>query len=406
MIGKSFRRAKAVEDVETKGFDAFDMRLGDIMRGERATMGKSLLDVQRELKIKAAYIAAIENADPSAFDTPGFIAGYVRSYARYLQMDPDVAFETFCRESGFSTAHGMSAAASSAKPARFDAQRSPVGKDIFSASATPFIPRGDAMFSGIEPGAVGSLLVLVALIGGIGYGGWAVLQEVQKVRLAPVDQTPVVLSDLDPLAGAAQVADAGEASPDIAAPTPEALDRLYRPQALDVPVLVARDAPISTLLPGSSGTLDMTGVDHGLRQALADTGPAIDQPDETTTLTASAIQVSEGPVPEVQIVAVRPAWVRVRTADNSIIYEGIMNAGDTFALPPTEEPATLRVGESGAVYFAVNGQHYGPAGANGTVTSNLALSAVNLTEKYALADLEADGDLRAVVNVAEAVVSE
>jgi septal ring factor EnvC (AmiA/AmiB activator) len=73
------------------------------MRGERATMGKSLLDVQRELKIKAAYIAAIENADPSAFDTPGFIAGYVRSYARYLNMDPDWAFETFCRESGFST---------------------------------------------------------------------------------------------------------------------------------------------------------------------------------------------------------------------------------------------------------------------------------------------------------------
>ena len=406
MIGKSFRRAKAVEDVETKGFDAFDMRLGDIMRGERATMGKSLLDVQRELKIKAAYIAAIENADPSAFDTPGFIAGYVRSYARYLQMDPDVAFETFCRESGFSTAHGMSAAASSAKPARFQAQRTPVGKDIFSGSATPFIPRGDAMFSGIEPGAVGSLLVLVALIGGIGYGGWAVLQEVQKVRLAPVDQTPVVLSDLDPLAGAAQVVDAGDAAPGVTTPSTEALDRLYRPQALDVPVLVARDAPISTLLPGSSGALDMTGVDHGLRQALAEPVPAADQPEQDATVVASAIQVSEGPVPEVQIVAVRPAWVRVRTADNSIIYEGIMNAGDTFALPPTEEPATLRVGESGAVYFAVNGQHYGPAGANGTVTSNLALSAANLTEKYALADLDADGDLRAVVNVAEAVVPE
>lgn len=404
MIGKSFRRVKAAENVEAKGFDDFDMRLGDVMRGERATMGKSLLDVQRELKIKAAYIAAIENADPSAFDTPGFIAGYVRSYARYLQMDPDVAFDTFCRESGFITAHGMSAAASSAKPARFDPQRSPVGKDIFSASATPFIPRGEAIFSGIEPGAVGSLLVLVALIGGIGYGGWSVLQEVQKVRLAPVDQTPVVLSDLDPLAGAAQIVDAGDASPDFAAPSPEALDRLYRPQALDVPVLVARDAPISTLLPGTSGTLDMTGVDYVLRQAL------LDAPDTTTgsdnISVPSAIQVSEGPVPEVQIVAVRPAWVRVRTADNSVIFEGIMNAGDTFALPATEEPATLRVGESGAVYFAVNGQHYGPAGANGTVTSNLALSAANLTEKFALADLNADGDLRAVVNVAEAVVSE
>ncbi len=407
MIVKSFRRAKAAEKVEeTKGFDAFDMRLGDMMRGERATLGKSLLDVQRELKIKAAYIAAIENADPSAFDTPGFIAGYVRSYARYLQMDPDWAFETFCRESGFTTAHGMSAAASSAKPARFDANRSPVGKDIFSASGTPFVPSGDRMFSGIEPGAVGSVLVLVALIGGLGYGGWSVLQEVQKVRLAPVDQTPVVLSDLDPLAGASMMADAGEAAPDFAAPTPEALDRLYRPQALDVPVLVARDAPISTLMPGTSGTLGLSAVDHALRQAVADATTTVAPESLPGALVAPAIQVSEGPVPEVQLVAVRPAWVRVRAADNSVIFEGIMNAGDTFALPATEEPATLRVGESGAVYFAVNGQHYGPAGPNGQVTSNLALSAANLTQAYALANINSDGDLRAIVNVAEAVVAE
>ncbi|MEP4640309.1 MAG: helix-turn-helix domain-containing protein, partial [Yoonia sp.] len=71
MIVKGFRRNRVQQEAESTGFDAFDLRLGDLMRGERATMGKSLLDVQRELKIKAAYIAAIENADPTAFDTPG-----------------------------------------------------------------------------------------------------------------------------------------------------------------------------------------------------------------------------------------------------------------------------------------------------------------------------------------------
>ncbi|SEM48555.1 Helix-turn-helix domain-containing protein [Loktanella fryxellensis] len=412
MIVKSFRRAKAAEDTETKGFDAFDMRLGDMMRGERATMGKSLLDVQRELKIKAAYIAAIENADPAAFDTPGFIAGYVRSYARYLQMDPDVAFETFCRESGFSTAHGMSAAASSTRAPRADVPQAGLGKDIFSASATPFVPRGERLFSGIEPGAIGSILVLVALIGGLGYGGWSVLQEVQKVRLAPVDQTPVVLSNLDPLAGGgmAQMADAAQQTgPGYTPPTPEALDRLYRPQALDVPVLVARDAPISTLMADAPSALGLAGVDSGLAQAVEDAviaaqGLVIDTPGADGTVAPGTIRVSEGPVPEVQLVAVRPAWVRVRAADESVIFEGIMNAGDTFALPATEEPATLRVGESGAVYFAVNGQHYGPAGPSGQVTSNLALSADNLTTTYQVADLGRDGDLAAIVNVAEVAV--
>jgi hypothetical protein len=61
----------------------------------------------------------------------------------------------------------------------------------------------------------------------------------------------------------------------------------------------------------------------------------------------------------------------------------------------------LRVGESGAVYFAVNGAHYGPVGARGKVTSNLALSVENLTTNFVIADLMADSDLADVVRMAE-----
>lgn len=395
MIRSGFRRKQEQVVEETAGFDAFELRLGDLMRGERATMGKSLLDVQRELKIKAAYIAAIENADPTAFDTPGFIAGYVRSYARYLNMDPDWAFDTFCNESGFATAHGMSEQASGAKPKL----PAPVtyDRDIFARSATPFVPAGDAMFAGIEPRAIGSLAVLIALVGGLGFGGYTVLQEVQKVQLAPVENTPTVVADIDPLAGGnAPIAETGLVG--IAAfdaPSAEALDRLYRPEALDVPVMIARDGPISALDPRAGGTLAPTAEERpGLFAQAAvsvPSGPAA----------GGGVQVTEDPRPEVQLVAVRPAWVRVRAADGSVIYEAVMNAGDTFDVPQTQEPATLRIGESGAVYFAVNGAHYGPVGPNGSVTSNLALSVENLTETYAVADLTADSDLAEVVRVAE-----
>ena len=392
MIRRGFRRKKHEEVVETAGFDAFDLRLGDLMRGERATMGKSLLDVQRELKIKAAYIAAIENSDPTAFDTPGFIAGYVRSYARYLNMDPDWAFDTFCTESGFATAHGMSEQASGAKPikpATFE-------KDIFATPATPFVPAGDAMFSGVEPRAIGSFAVLIALIGGLGYGGYSVLQEVQKVQLAPVENTPTVVADIDPLAGGGLPAsDAGvDVVAGFEAPSTESLDRLYRPQALDAPVMVPRDGPIATLNPRANGALPQDGGSAFNQLALGDPS-AIAGPD---------IQVTAPARPGVQLVAVREAWVRVRSADGSVIFEAVMNAGDTFDVPQTEDPATLRIGESGAVYFAVNGAHYGPVGPRGQVTSNLALSVDNLTESYAVADLTADTDLAEVVRVAEVQV--
>ena len=395
MIGRRRTLDTNTEEADIRGFDAYDLRLGDLMRGERATLGKSLLDVERELRIRANYVAAIENADPSVFDTPGFIPGYVRSYARYLGMDPDRAFAAFCTESGFSIAHGMSEQASSRyRPAapRKEPKSRPAAGDSLSGIGTPFAPARESVLSRIEPGAIGSALVLVALIGAIGYGGWSVLRQVQQVRLSPVENTPLVLADLDPLDRAV---DTDAAPSGFEAPREDRLTRLYRPSPLEVPVMVARDAPISMLDPSKVGTLSpappKADRDSAIERALL---AAQQTTDDAPTVVPKVV---EGAPDKVQVVAVRPAWVRVRAADGSVIYEGIMNAGDTYEMPGTEEPPTIRVGESGAVYFAVNGEHYGPAGPRGAVTANLALAPNALTERYALADPDSDNDLMRVV---------
>ncbi|TNC50864.1 DUF4115 domain-containing protein [Rubellimicrobium rubrum] len=420
MIGRGYLRSKAVEAADSKGFDTFELRLGDLMRGERATLGKSLLDVQRELKIKAAYIAAIENADPSAFDTPGFIAGYVRSYARYLNMDPDWAFETFCRESGFNTVLGMSVVSSNPRPAREERVLSTgLGKDLFSGQSTPFLPSTPGMFSNIEPRAIGSVLVLVALLSGLGYGGYTVLREIQKVTLAPVDQPPTVVAEVGPLAEAAQ-SDADEFA-SIEVPSAEALDRLYRPEALDVPVLVPRDGPIASLDPATVGTLGPTAPQPTTTPgAVTATTPASGSPLAPAEAVADGVEqvlagvlaaapadpgavvVTTGPAPKVELVAVREAWVRVNGPDGSVLFEGILEPGDTFEVPATEEASKLRVGESGALYMAVNGVPYGPVGPAGQVSSNVALSADAITETYAQADLTAEQGLADYVAVASA----
>ena len=393
MIRRIFS-SKKVEAEAVSGFDSYDLRLGDVMRGERATLGKSLLDVQRELKIKASFIAAIENSDPNAFDSPSFIAGYVRSYARYLGLDPDWAFLEFCKESDYQTAHGMSSEASSA--ALTAAKASPrVKRDPLSDPNAAFVPQQETMFAHIEPGAIGSVLVLVALIGGIGYGGWAVLQEVQRVQFAPVEQSPTITASVDPLAASNDVIAAVDQTSGFTAPTPDALDRLYRPQALDVPVMVARDGPIAALNPQSFGTLAPDDALNGaeLRRVMS----GLETPELHEETDQPLIKVLNDGVPEVSIFAVNPAWVRVTSADGTVIFEKVLDAGEKFVLPKTEEPPTLRTGYAGTVYFAVNGKTYGPAGEGASVVSKVALGEAEIMEKFQLADLTTAPALAKVV---------
>ena len=242
------------------------------------------------------------------------------------------------------------------------------------------------------------------------------LSEVQRVQVVPVDQAPEVVADIDPLDGVTASTDETD-DPAVAAAR-DGFDRLYRPQALDVPVIVARDGPIGTLDPRGSGSFIGTGsgptpataipgvTDDSGSTAIASSESGADDAIDTAVLAALADPEkgdTPGPVvkaedvAEVVLFAVRPSWVRVRAADGTTLYEKIMDEGDRFVLPKTEEPATLRTGESGAIYFAVNGQPFGPAGQPGAVTGNLALSAGNLTENFEVADLSRDTALARVV---------
>ena len=113
--------------------------------------------------------------------------------------------------------------------------------------------------------------------------------------------------------------------------------------------------------------------------------------------TIAVPQVVEGPAPALRMVAAYPSWVRVRAADGKIIFEGIMNKGDSWEVPATEEPPTLRTGESGAIYFAMDGQYFGPVGDRGAVTSNLPLQRQALAELYEPALLKENSALATMV---------
>lgn len=366
--------------------DTLDVPLGDLMRGERATLGKSLLDVERELKIKASHIAAIENADLSVFATKGFVAGYVRSYARYLGMDPEWTFRRFSQEAGFYGVHGDSAMqAQKAKRVFGDAPRRVNPNDVMSTARVSFAPERESLLSRLEPGALGSAAVLIALVGVIGYGAWSVLTEIQRVQFVPVDEAPQTVATLDPVEAAGVMSLAATDLPDATTPrlpTVDPIDRLYRPQALDTPVLTPRDEAIATLDPDAVGEFAQP---PGLARPNA--------PEESFEL-AGVVQVTEAPTfDEVVLFAVRPSWIRVSSASGTVLFEGTLDAGESYTLPEGADLPTLRAGNSGSLYFAVNGVTLGPAGPGTSIARDVVLTADALSDNYVMADAASDPDL-------------
>ncbi|MCC5965929.1 MAG: DUF4115 domain-containing protein [Natronohydrobacter sp.] len=371
------------------------------MRGERATLGKSLLDVQRELHIRATYIAAIEAGDLSAFEAASFVAGYVRSYARYLGMDPDWSYAKFCAETGFAVTTELTRGGSGHKVIS-----QPVAARDFSQgllSRTKMAAEPDPFWQRLDPVAIGSVAVMIFLIVGVTFGGWTVLRELQRVNLAPADQSPEVMADLDPvLSGAAPRMSVVEepalrlpseaTTPQVAA---QGVVRNYRPEALDAPVVVSRDGPIAAINPRGSetGDNDVT-IRAAIDQALLEAEGQITTP-ETVRVT------QDGPA-MVEILAVRPSWIRVRAADGTTLFEKVLDAGERYTVPQSEAPATLRAGNSGSVYMIVDGQAFGPTAPGAQVVDQIALSPEAVTERFALADPDGDQALRDFIAVAQA----
>ena len=182
---------------KVNGFDSYILRLGEELRGERATLGKSLLQVQKDLKIKAAYISAIENCDLDAFPNKGFVAGYVRSYARYLNLNPEEVYERFCTESGFSSLD------SSRKFESTDKFKNKGLKDYsiethldWKPSYVGFQEYGNSMLSRSYLFFLPFLLAIF-IVFGISFGAWKVLIDIQKLKIVPADNLPIIMSEMN-----------------------------------------------------------------------------------------------------------------------------------------------------------------------------------------------------------------
>ena len=358
------------EKVELRGYDSYTVTLGDKLRGERATLGKTLDDIQKETRLRIEFLLGIENADINAFPAPSFIAGYVRSYASHLNLDPDECFNQFCKESGFI---GLQSEIDGKKRNKVIKPTKLLDEPILN----PQIQKkkiNNGILNNFSFSGLFSLTALLVLILGLGYGGVTVLNEVQKVNLSPINQSPSVQSISSTSIDENSFFDDVESNNTNIASN-SALEEFYRPTELVLPLMTPRDGPISAIDPAISGIYveDKNSVISEINQ-------------EDIIQVKKNPQVIKEDLPSVYVVAQKPAWVRIYEPNGNILFENILDTGQRYEVPQSAQTAMLRAGNSGSVYLMIDNNFYGPLGTATGVAKKVNLRAETILENYTLVE--------------------
>ncbi|HEX3369937.1 MAG TPA: RodZ domain-containing protein [Candidatus Cybelea sp.] len=77
--------------------DAGPENLGERFRAAREARGLLISDAAEQVRIRSVYLAAIEEENWKTIGAPVYIRGFLRTYARFLALDPEEAVATFNR---------------------------------------------------------------------------------------------------------------------------------------------------------------------------------------------------------------------------------------------------------------------------------------------------------------------
>jgi len=303
----------------------FLARIGAALREARIEAGQDLHDVAETLRIKPAYLQALESGDYAVFPGRAYAFGFLRAYADYLGFDgPEVLRRV---------------------KARLDAAEPPPVPEV----RRPFVERH-------RPTALAATVAVLLM--GAGYWGWYAFRAFGPELLAQVGEVPGEVARATDRLVEGQ---GGEDAP--AEPAP----RLHRLVAEDgAPKVVARLGPDDM----AAIVVAASTASRGAASATAAELPNTLVEEEQAR---SEAQPADLALPrQVVLRAERTTWVQLYTEDGSFTDTRTLEAGERLEVP--DRPGLrLWTGDGGAVRLVVDGRDLGPVGRAGQVVEGLAL---------------------------------
>ncbi len=321
--------------------------VGRYLRKMREALELSRAEVAAGLYLHEKMVAALEEDDQEALPGPVFVQGYLRKYARLLNIPEAPLLQAYNRQM---------------------VPRKHRRKEEGPLAGSPIRPEIRSNHTLVRLVTWGMALGLLALVAVWWQGdmGWPGEEPAEGQPAAVQQEAPLPSISGDPPAPA-------DPSAEVAASEfPGAVDPEPAPRMESGPVTTAQDQPPAETAPGEvaiaalpARPLELDQVLDGATETAPDTGnearseapPAGGSGSDSETPLAGDTEQAAGPANDIVITFSETCWTEIRGADGSYKLIGNMPKGARHRLGG-EPPYTFVLGNSAAVTLTINGQPF------------------------------------------------
>ena len=369
----------AASDIDATGSRSTRGTIGALLRETRQSYGGDIAQIAGILRIRAAYLSAIEEGRYEGLPAPVYALGFVRAYANHLGLDGDEAVRRFKQETvDFESPRGLSFP----------------------------VPLAERSIPG------GTMLLAALILAFCGYGLWYYVSTGERARPERVSPVPAELAKALPQPQAPVAPPAPAVTPASAAPA--ALDAsVTTGSPTNPPELAPTTAPIpptaTPATPSASTSVASSTPPTGTSfpppgVTILPHPPAVPAPAATPTnppvATATPATATPTPPPvsptasqphvygavdgpaRIILHALKDDWVQIRDGDK-VVTQRLLHQGDTLRVP--DMPGlTMTAGDGAGLSIEVDGRNVPPLGA--AVRHNVLLVPERLAAGTAVTD--------------------
>lgn len=374
--------------------DSAQRRIADDLQEARLARGLEVADAARALRIRAVYLAALEEGRFADLPGPTYVAGFLRAYGRFLALDGDELVRRYKDETG-----GVLATQQLNFPVPASEARHPTGFMIAAALIVALAVAGAWYVMEERRSDVVELVPEVP----------AEIVEAAEDALAATTGLDVMATEAEKALAADQPADIAVSEPadDVQAATQEAGDIVAENQ--DIPSVTvdetAAEAVEAEVVPEAAAEVEAEAGAEVVPETAAEPAPEVEAevvaeaaapesevaeaaaPEEAAAGDMAAseaeIMVANGYVPRVygrtntdsrvEVRAVEETWIQIEGGGNEILLTRVLLPGDIYRVPNRDD-VTLDTGNAGGLEVRLDGVLVAPLGEPGIVIRRVSLA--------------------------------